>query len=380
MLRVAVIAAALSGLAIAGYRGWLSVRQLMSSGLASPAAPSAVLYLIFAVAGLVLGLTALGIARRAWDSQGNQLLGLFLGLLAPVAADDRLLGLFALLPPSPSLITTVVREFLIGGLMALVLATMIRWSQCFPERLTPHAVRRLWKPTPRWLTYVAGPAASVQVMLLNGWATWGVFGVGGFALLSLEGLGVPLDALFARAIGFPAVAISIANLTATYRWATDPRSRSQTHWVLEAVLLLALALLLSIAPEYAIHVRGTANPIVNWLHAIVLPSGVLLFAASLSFSVFYRGAVSPQLVVNKTALYGSVSLVLTLVFVAVEEIVSGLVVAWLSLPDQVGGVVAGVAAALLFGPTQAWFRKRVPTPSATPVNKQDSSEQAKPAL
>lgn len=90
--------------------------------------------------------------------------------------------------------------------------------------------------------------------------------------------------------------------------------------------------------------------IISWL----IPIG---FLVCLGLSIFYRGAIDPNLLIRKSTLYTIIALVMTVVFIAVEGAVSSQAVVHLGLPSQSGAVLAGTITALVFGPV----RNRVET-------------------
>jgi hypothetical protein len=91
----------------------------------------------------------------------------------------------------------------------------------------------------------------------------------------------------------------------------------------------------------------------------MLPLALSSLVLLLSVAVLYAGAIDSRLVIRRTALYGATGLVLTGVFVAMEGLVSEMLVSRLALSDRAGSWVAGVAVALTFGPVKDWMDTRL---------------------
>ena len=171
----------------------------------------------------------------------------------------------------------------------------------------------------------------------------------------LPGLAVPATLLYV----FLELTIAILFFRAAYARG-DEEDRRRIYWFLEAGLIAAGTLLAAFWVELSVHVIALDGVALRWLHALILPVGFLATVLTLGMALLYKGALDSRLVVRRTLLYGAVGFTLTALFVGVETLVEEVISARLGLPDRAGAYLAGVVAALVFGPVRSAVEKRLP--------------------
>jgi hypothetical protein len=175
-------------------------------------------------------------------------------------------------------------------------------------------------------------------------------------------------------------------LRAKYRSA-DAADRRRIGWIYLGPMLGAIGtgLWFASGPVLLVFAHGTATdtlPLFGidlrqaWLMGAycLLPALIASFLLGLAFSVFYRGALDPRLIVHRSLLAGACGLALTVFFVAAENLVSSQIAARFGMPDQTGAIVAGTLAALGFAPlrsrierySRTWMEGLMPDPDAPP--------------
>lgn len=86
---------------------------------------------------------------------------------------------------------------------------------------------------------------------------------------------------------------------------------------------------------------------------------ILAFVGSLALSIFYRGAVDPRLAVRRVTVFGVMGLMVAILFVAFERFVTMKVVAWMSLPQETGSMIAAALVAGSLAPVRATAQRAV---------------------
>lgn len=94
----------------------------------------------------------------------------------------------------------------------------------------------------------------------------------------------------------------------------------------------------------------------TFLFAPLLTASFLLGVA---VSVFYSGTIDPKLAIRRSLMVGLSAILLTVVFVALENLLSSALAVRLGLSSQAGTLISGVAAALAFAPMRVKLEKAV---------------------
>lgn len=216
----------------------------------------------------------------------------------------------------------------------------------------------LWLPLqPHWALFAATlhfTGVFPSVTQRHGWrralrtsvVLWAGAATASVLWFAIDLLGPP--ALIAAAnhasnLAIPVVGVLlVADLRKGYRRA-EPSERSRILGLVAAVLVVA-------AGEAAYHVWRTlahTAPFAVELAHHTAPVVALVLAMS---SVLLRGALTPELVVRRTALYGVLSIAGLFAFALLDELLSELLVSKLGLPEGLGSTIAVAAIAVLMKP------------------------------
>jgi len=352
--RVLAALLGLLGFAAAGYA------MVFRIGVASAFEPGVVYRVLMAATGLVAGVLAVAVAVRGRGTAQNTVFALFLGFLGLAASDE---GRFLLLRrvvgalEAGSAPADGAQRAAFLALVALGLAATLRVSQLFPAPLTGAGIAAA--PGWAWLR-------RLQVRMLGGRVAWlGVAAVSWLLMWAALLMG-PALAFAPLLVELAVLALATSYLRVAYATG-DAAKRRRILWLLEAGVVVMLALALAAIFEPLFHAPGEAGGVVRWGHALAMPLGLLGATVVLGFGVLYSGALDPRLVVRRTLLYGGVGIVMTLVFVGVEVFVEEVLADRLGLPDRAGGYVAGIMTAFVLGPVHAAIARRLKGPPPEPV-------------
>jgi hypothetical protein len=301
--------------------------------------------LLRALTVIVASVIATVVLARAARARGSTVFGLFLASGALAYADE---GSFALLRrvganfglPFATDDGKVLALFY-SVLVALALGTFLRWSQLFPARSHRHSLG-----IGRRLVFRRIAASGVAA---------GTVGVTGAALFVTADVRLAYASRIMLQI-FLAMAVTLAvtmNLRASY-CAGDHEARRRIYWVVAAAVAGSSLLLASLGPEIGIHVLRTEHVVVDWLHTLLMPLGLGVFVVLLAFGVLFHDALQVDLVLRGTIVYGSLIVLITGLFVGLENLLSSILAGWFGLPSAIGGWSAALVIALAFDP----IRKR----------------------
>jgi hypothetical protein len=281
--------------------------------------------------------------------------------------DARALAVFLAFLQMPGIVLEAAglsREayaILASGLMYVAVAALLRFAALFPHPLTPGDL--------------AGPGRvrAVQRFLVRPAAAWTAAGVLG---VSAVAAGVTASALGALVpIGaFGLVMAGVSLLRRSYQVAA-PEERRKLLWVVQgfytgawvlgvgyaAGMILALRDGVVSADRGVQAVSGATILVMNLTTVL----GMLVLLLALAFAVFYHGAIEPGMVIQKTTVYGILTVLGAATFGVVENIASEVVLQTAGLPQSWGGPLAGAfvaAAVTLLRPRVAgWVGRRFPT-------------------
>jgi class 3 adenylate cyclase len=95
--------------------------------------------------------------------------------------------------------------------------------------------------------------------------------------------------------------------------------------------------------------RVFADSFVLFLFPILAMNGLLI---CILLSMFYKGAIDPNLLIRKSTVYTVIAIFMTMVFIGAEGVITSQAVVHLGMPTQSGAVIAGTVTALAFGPVR----------------------------
>jgi hypothetical protein len=160
----------------------------------------------------------------------------------------------------------------------------------------------------------------------------------------------------------------------------DADQRRALRWMLSAVFLSILILFVAfyawVVPSL-IFGEGESSGMGAMLVLLVwgVPGPWFMLLLALIASVFLRGAVEPALVLSRGVLAGALAVVVTTVFVVLENLLQTHVIQALGLPEQTAAIVTGVVLALVFGPVKrkveghmdGWLGRVMPDQQSSPA-------------
>lgn len=172
-------------------------------------------------------------------------------------------------------------------------------------------------------------------------------------------------------IAFMLPIIAFSAMSAKYRQGSS-EDRQRIGWVyLGPVAGIAVAILTSIGPLLASALVPDANsfgvrlllgvPLIGWWLIGFLcftPFLIASFLIGLAFSVLYAGTIDPKLALRRGLMVSLSTVLLTGVFVVIENLVTSEVAThFATLSSGTGNLISAIAAALAFGPIKAWTEK-----------------------
>ena len=152
-------------------------------------------------------------------------------------------------------------------------------------------------------------------------------------------------------------------IKAQYHLGSD-QSRRRIEWIYLYLFTLSSILFLTIFVGMLTNITsslGLIDKAVIWELQLIngmIALGIICwlipigFLVCLGLSIFYRGAIDPNLLIRKSTIYTIIALVMTVVFISVEGAVTSQAVVRLGLPSQSGAILAGTITALVFGPVR----------------------------
>ena len=278
---------------------------------------------ISCAATLLQALLSLLILWRAGDRIENAMLGLAIGA---IAFNDGIISIARIAEP-PWAEAVILVTYTLGG------AAFLRATQLFPRPLAPEDFSELHLP---WTRLRA--LRRILVAFLRPAVIWL-----GVAPLLLLGVITGASALN-EGLRLAVLALGAVYAHTSYR-AADAEGRRKIFWFLEAVLLTLFVALVGVALGPLERVTGldVANPVVHSVLDSLVRLGV---TACFAAAIFYAGAVSPALVVQKTLVYGALTLCLVFLYTLLQEFAVGWIVTQLGVTSEVAAGFAGAGAGL----------------------------------
>lgn len=309
----------------------LAVENLVSIALAARLGADAwaVAGAALAVAawGVGLSLLALVVVWRVPDRTEALVAALVFGSFAAVFS-----GVDAGSRP-PTDVSELIMRVTLGGFTSSI---AVRFGQLFPRPLERSAVLALGRgPVSRTLLYV-------PVALLSPAVFWPSMALMELVVHSFQ---TP-PALIAHILVYTGLAMLY--LYAGYRSGTE-EDRRRLFWLFEGALLLFTIELLEAIAFAAVGLGILPVAPELWMGWVWVLEGWIALSC-FSLAVFYSGALDSRLVLRKTAVFSASGVLAVVLFVAMEELVSELVVDLLGVGSNAGTLFAGVLAALAFRP------------------------------
>jgi len=277
---------------------------------------------------LLLGVAFL-IAWRAGDHPPNVSIAL---AVAFIFTNGAFLTLLEELRVNAAIRASVyVLTFILGA------AFYIRAAQLFPRELTPADIAS--SPT---IWGRIKPLRIVLIFFLRAPAVW-LF-VTGATLLTV----FVSNPHFAEAIRLVIVLTGLVYFYVMYR-SGDVEMRRKVLWFLEAALANLVIGLLAEGVNTVMH--GTGSPTLRVVLSVFINSAnSLAEVICISAAVFYAGAISPELVIRKTFIYGTTAALLLFTYAIVEAFLVNLLVDVTGISDRFASALLGTLFGLAFHP------------------------------
>jgi hypothetical protein len=213
----------------------------------------------------------------------------------------------------------------------------IRASQLFPRRLLPTDIAA--SPT---LWGRVRLSRLILTSLLQPWVTWAT--VSGITVL---GVVLPFTEAFAlMRLGLILAGIAFFHISLR---SGDEQARQKVLWFLGGVLAffiiqaIALGIRIAVAGFLTLEMR-------TLLYLVLMTVQNLVVLAFFYAAVFHAGAVNPELVVRKTAVYGVTFAAMLFAFSAVEAVIADALVEYLGVTNGMGNAMIGTVFGLAFHP------------------------------
>ena len=331
----------LAAVAMVGQIAHLDALSGVSLGLAgtlvgNPTPSFLTLVAADAVVSVSSGLLAIALVFRGDPNRGARSFAVTLAAWSYLLAYS---GIVVLLRPDPGALRTVFQaHFPLVELLGL--AGMIRFTSIFPRRLTPDelsplkslpiglrtlqaARRHLLSPAAPWIAVVVVLAVLLSMNALVGRS------------LADAGLNPIMDL-----VRFMTVGLVVLNLRRSWL-VGGAEERADIWWMLVGLALLTAAITLLIGGNVLVSTTGWSEPPIAW-RPILLDLGLLGFLWGVSMAVFYTGAIDSAASAHRVVALTAFALIGLLVATGLETLLSGALVARISMRPGLGTALAVV--------------------------------------
>ena len=260
------------------------------------------------------------------------------------------------------------------ALHLLAASAFYQFSAHYSRGLQPGAYDEKFRDVGRLRTVMRSPltlyVGRLRTVMRSPVTLWGLAAVVAGTLLAFDpdGNWILLPALMAMMMVLILIWRGIRYLRSAYRTASKS-DRRRIAWLVHGMVLAFWAVLLVyVLPEFyegwaAVHdgeglavIPGpTLAGIVRRDVGTLIP--VFLIVGSVAVSVFYSGAIDPELVLKRTTVYGALAVMFLFVFAGIEGLVSELVERSLGLPGLFGSALVGGFLALVIVPLRKRFSR-----------------------
>ena len=331
----------LAAVAMVGQIAHLDALSGVSLGLAgtlvgNPTPSFLTLVAADAVVSVSSGLLAIALVFRGDPNRGARSFAVTLAAWSYLLAYS---GIVVLLRLDPGALRTVFQaHFPLVELLGL--AGMIRFTSIFPRRLTPDelsppkslpiglrtlqaARRHLLSPAAPWIAVVVVLAVLLSMNALVGRS------------LADAGLNPIMDL-----VRFMTVGLVVLNLRRSWL-VGGAEERADIWWMLVGLALLTAAITLLIGGNVLVSTTGWSEPPIAW-RPILLDLGLLGFLWGVSMAVFYTGAIDSAASAHRVVALTAFALIGLLVATGLETLLSGALVARISMRPGLGTALAVV--------------------------------------
>ncbi|MEE9255204.1 MAG: hypothetical protein V3U43_09725, partial [Pseudomonadales bacterium] len=125
--------------------------------------------------------------------------------------------------------------------------------------------------------------------------------------------------------------------------------RRRIFWILEGVVVFFAAQIIAVA-FWAVAWSGVLDLDLPFWTKMIRGISAWLTLGCFAMAVFYAGALDAGLVLRRTTVVTLSGMIVLVVFVSMETAIEELLAEVLGLESRIGGVVAGICAALAFRP------------------------------
>lgn len=264
------------------------------------------------------------------------------------------------------------------ALHLLAASAFYQFSAHYSRGLQPGAYDEKFRDVGRHRTVMRSPltlyVGRLRTVMRSPVTLWSLAAVVAGTVLAFEpdGNWFLLPALMAVMMLLILIWRGIRYLRSAYRTASRS-DRRRIAWLVHGMVLAFWAVLLVyVLPEFYAGWAGVHDG-EGWARAaipgpklagIVLRDvgtliPVFLIVGSVAVSVFYSGAIDPELVLKRTTVYGALAVMFLFVFAGIEGLVSELVERSLGLPGLFGSALVGGFLALVILPLRKRFSRLV---------------------
>ena len=164
----------------------------------------------------------------------------------------------------------------------------------------------------------------------------------------------PFDANGPAWLGLPLILVLYGSIIYSqiyrYRRVSTPAQRQQTKWVILG-LAVAITVIIGIVAIINLIPSSSTSPFVGFLVTVIIwPVALLLIPLSIGFSILRYRLYDIDLLINRTLVYGTLTILLALVYVGLIFGLQYLLRGIISQHDDVAIVVSTLAIAALFQP------------------------------
>jgi len=152
-----------------------------------------------------------------------------------------------------------------------------------------------------------------------------------------------------------------ANLMPARFALSDESERRKLVWVtvgLQAGMMTMLTLVVVGGVLHLTPLRSVGAIIVG----LAQPACFILIMVGISIGAFWEGALDPRLAISRAKVLSLLALATTVLFAAIETVLSTWITAAIGLPDFWASALAGAGLALAVGPMHGWIKERVNAP------------------
>ena len=131
----------------------------------------------------------------------------------------------------------------------------------------------------------------------------------------------------------------------------------QTVWLIVFLSSLLLVFVLRGSGLLIFSDWNQSNLFTGSLMLFMFAGFVLVFIATLAFSILYHGTMDPDLMIRRTWVVALVGIVSGMLFVLIERLLASMLTRWLDISQGAAFTVVGIVTAVCIFPIRAWAEK-----------------------